>query len=78
MGFFTEIRYPSMPSVPSNDLGVGVVATPDKVWHRDSQYWRKFIGGTQDTDFNKGIIGRMFTKFLRLRSLLRKFAENNE
>ena len=25
-------------------------------------------GGTQDTDFNKGIIGRIFTKFLRRRN----------
>ena len=22
-----------------------MVATPDAVWHRDSHYWRKFIGG---------------------------------
>ena len=26
------------------DKGVGVVATPDRVWHRDSHYWRKLIG----------------------------------
>ena len=25
--------------------GVGVVATPDGVWHRDSHNWRKCIGG---------------------------------
>ena len=25
------------------------------VWHSDSHYWRKFIGGdTRDTDFNQG------------------------
>ena len=43
--------------------------TPDGVWHRDSHHWRKFIGGgTQDTDFEKGVIGRMFTKFLRRRN----------
>ena len=33
--------------------GVGVVATPDGVWHRDSHYWMKFY---------KGLIGRIFTK----------------
>ena len=24
--------------------GAWVVVTPDGVWHRDSHYWRKFIG----------------------------------
>ena len=38
-----------------------MVATPDGVWHRDSHYWRKFIGeGTQDTDFDKGFTIRIF------------------
>ena len=46
-----------------------MVPTPDGVWNRDSQYWRKFEGGgTQHTDFNKGLIGRIFTKFLRRRN----------
>ena len=27
------------------DKGVAVLPTPDGVWHRDSHYWRKFIGG---------------------------------
>ena len=28
--------------------GVAVLPTPDRVWHRDSRYWRKFIReGTQ-------------------------------
>ena len=49
--------------------GVGVVATFDGVWHRDSHYWRRFVGGsTQDTDFYKGIIGFVFTNFLRQRN----------
>ena len=48
---------------------VGVVATPDAVWHRDSHYLRKFEGGgTKDTDLNKGVIGRNFAKFLRRRN----------
>ena len=39
------------------------------VWHRDSHKNSPTIGGgTQDTDFNKGIIGRIFTKFLRRRN----------
>ena len=25
--------------------GVRVVPTPDGVWHKDSHYWRSFIGG---------------------------------
>ena len=28
--------------------GVGVVAIPDGVWHRDSHYWRKFIGAVHN------------------------------
>ena len=38
-----------------NHKGAWVVATPNGVWHRDSQY-REVIhrGGTQDTDFDKG------------------------
>ena len=49
--------------------GAWVVATPHGVWHRDSHYWRKFIGGgTQDTDVNKGIVKICFTEFLRRRN----------
>ena len=40
-----------------------MLPTPDGVWHRDSHYWRKFVGGgTQDTDFNKGLTKIFFTK----------------
>ena len=40
------------------------IPTPDGVWHRDSHYWRKYIGwGTQDTDFN-------------IRELLEEFLQN--
>ena len=28
-----------------NHKEVGVVTIPDGVWHMDSHYWRKFIGG---------------------------------
>ena len=51
------------------DKGAWVVATPDGVWHKDSHQKRKFIsGGTQDTDFDQKIIGRILTKFLRRRN----------
>ena len=34
------------------------------VWHRDSHYRMNLIGGgTQDTDFNKGKVGRRVTIF---------------
>ena len=55
-----ELRRPSEAGGMA-DLEV----TPKGVWHRDSHYWRKCIGGcTQDTNFNKGFIGRIFTKLL--------------
>ena len=51
------------------DKRAGVVAIPDGVWHRDSHYRGKFIGGgTQDTHLNKGRIGKIVTKFLRRRN----------
>ena len=39
----------------------------DGVWHRESHYWKKFIGGgTQDTDFNKGNVGSFFDDFSKM------------
>ena len=38
-----------------------MVATPDGVWHRDSHYRRKLI--VQDTDLNKGVIGRIVANY---------------
>ena len=40
-----------------------MLTTPGGVWHRDSHYWRKFIGrGAQHTDLNKGLIKIIFAK----------------
>ena len=64
-----------MPSIYHE--GVGVVATPDGVWHRDSHYSRTFIGGgTQDTDLNKGKIGRLFTKLFKKSETITYASEN--
>ena len=44
-----------------------MVATPHGVWHRDSLYRRKFVGGDtrcRDTDCKKRKIKRSFAKFL--------------
>ena len=42
--FFASLGF-SMTCLVFVNEGVGVVPTPDGVWHRDSHYWRKFIGG---------------------------------
>ena len=46
------------------DEGVGVVATPDGVWHRDSHYWRKFMGGVHKIQMS---IRERLDDFLRIK-----------
>ena len=63
---WTQARVRALQSherIQKKNKGVGVVATHDGVWHKDSHYRRKSIeGGTQVDDFIMGIIGRFFTK----------------
>ena len=46
-----DLLSPGATAGYENHKGLGAVATPDGVWHRDSHYRRNLIGwGTQDTD----------------------------
>ena len=43
--------------------GARVVPTPDGVWHKDSHYWRKFIGGVHKIQI---LIRENLEEFLRV------------
>ena len=58
------------PQVPFRNPGwlmnkeARVVPTPDGVWHKDSHYRRKFMGGgAQVDDFNKGKLEEFLRNF---------------